>query len=164
MEEELYKSIYKKYGDYIKNDLLYFEDLILNLIDNKRVNANTVESYYDSTVPDEDEIAVLKIKKNYYMNGKIDILNVGNTKYVIGFLYPSEFMEKEDTYNFKSFWIFANGKKKELRLSSFTVISDVIVKKNNKNGKININFDKENFNEIEDIIIIKVKDLIESQK
>lgn len=79
-------------------------------------------------------------------------------------MYPSEFMEKEDTYNFKSFWIYENKNKKELRLSSFTTVSNIILRKNNKNNKINLKFDKNNFNEIDDVIIIKVKDLIESQK
>lgn len=161
--EELYRHIFRKYKIFIKNDLLYFEDLILNLIDNKKVDSNTVESYYDSTVPDEDEIAVLKINEKFNDN-KHDILKIKDEKYIVGFLYPSEFMEKEDTYNFKSFWIYENNDKKELRLSSFTIISDIILKKNQRNNKINIKFDKNNFNEIDDIIIIKVKNLIESQK
>jgi hypothetical protein len=143
--EDLYKSIYIKYKPFIKNELLYFTD--------------TIFDYFDSTVHDEYEIAVLKIKEDFnYKNNKTDILELGkNQKYIIGFLYPSEFMEKENTYNFKIFWIYTDeNKKKELRLSSFTTISDITFKRNNKN---NINFDK-----IEDIIIIKVKDLIESQK
>lgn len=161
--KELYKCIFTKYKRFIKNDLLYFEDLILNLIDHKKVNANTVENYYDSTIPDEDEIAVLKINEKF--NGrKYDILRIKDSKYIVGFLYPSEFMEKEDTYNFKSFWIYENKNKKELRLSSFTTVSNIILRKNNKNNKINLKFDKNNFNEIDDVIIIKVKDLIESQK
>lgn len=161
--EELYRYIFTKYKIFIKNDLLYFEDLILNLIDNKKVDANTVESYYDSTVPDEDEIAVLKINEKFNDNN-YDILKIKDEKYIVGFLYPSEFMEKENTYNFKSFWIYENKNKKELRLSSFTTVSDIILKKNKRNNKINIKFDKNNFNEIDDIIIIKVKDLIECQQ
>jgi hypothetical protein len=163
--DELYSYIFMKYKKFIKNDLLYFEDLILNLIDHKRVDANTVESYYDSTVPDEDEIAVLKINEKFskiYKNNKYDILEIKDEKYIIGFLYPSEFMEKENTYNFKSFWIYKNKNKEELRLSSFTMISDIVLKKNNRNNKINIIFDKDNFNEIDEIIIIKVEDLIKS--
>lgn len=162
--EELYKSVYIKYKNFIKNDLLYFEDLTLNLIDKKRENDNTIESYFDCTIPEEYEMAVLKIKENsdIYRNNKIDILDIKNSKYLVGFLYPSEYMEKENTYNFKKFWIYTDeNKKKELRLSSFTIISDIIVKKNNKNNKINIKFDKNNFNEIEDIIIIKIKDLMD---
>lgn len=156
-----------KYKKFIKNDLLYFEDLMLNLIDHKRVDANTIESYYDSTVPDEDEIAILKINENFnkiYKNNQYDILEIKESKYITGFLYPSEFMEKENTYNFKSFWIYKNKNKEELRLSSFTIISDIILKINNKTNKINTKFDKRNFNEIDEIIIIKVKDLIDSQK
>lgn len=158
--DKLYKYIYIKYKKFIKNELLFFDDLTFNLIDNKKVNANTVESYYDSNVPDEDEIAILKINGNFNNRNKIDILEVENNKYIVGFLYPSEYMEKENTYNFKSFWIYKN----ELRLSSFTIVSEIILKKNIKNNKINIRFDKNIFNEIDDINIIKVKDLIESQK
>lgn len=164
---ELYNCIFMKYKKFIKNDLLYFEDLMLNLIDHKRVDANTIESYYDSTVPDEDEIAILKINENFnkiYKNNQYDILEIKESKYITGFLYPSEFMEKENTYNFKSFWIYKNKNKEELRLSSFTIISDIILKINNKTNKINTKFDKRNFNEIDEIIIIKVKDLIDSQK
>jgi predicted CopG family antitoxin len=164
MDKELHKNIYIKYREFIKNDLLYFEDLILNLIDKKKVNANTVESYFDSTITDENEIAVVKIKENYEVDNKFDILKIGTLKYIVGFLYPSEYMNKEDTYNFNPFWIYTDGKKKELRLSSFTIFSDVIIKKNNKFNKFKINFDKENFDYIEDIIIIKVIDLINSQK
>jgi hypothetical protein len=156
-----------KYKNFIKNDLLYFEDLILNLIDHKRVDASTIENYYDSTVPDEYEIAILKINENFnkiYKNNKYDILETKDSKYIAGFLYPSEFMEKENMYNFKSFWIYRNKDKEELRLSSFTIISDIELKKNNKTNKINIKFDKDNFNEIDEIIIIKVEDLINSQK
>jgi hypothetical protein len=164
--DELYNCIFMKYKKFIKNDLLYFEDLILNLIDHKKVDANTVESYYDSTVPDENEIAVLKINENFdkiYKNNTYNILKIKDSKYIVGFLYPSEFMEKENTYNFKSFWIYKNTNKEELRLSSSTIISDIMLKRN-KNNKINIKFDKDNFNEIDEIIIIKVEDLINSQK
>lgn len=162
--DELYKCIYMKYKKFIKNDLLYFEDLILNLIDNKKVVANTVESYYDCTVPDEHEIAVLKIKETFNINNRYDIIRINNEKYIVGFLYPSEFMEKENTYNFKSFWIYENGNKKELRLSSFTIVSDIVLKKNKKTNKINITFDKNNLNEIDEITIIKIKDLLDSSK
>lgn len=122
--EDLYKKIYIKYKPFIKNELLYFRD--------------TIFDYFDSTVPNEHEIAILKFKK----------LN-----YKVGFLYPSENMEKEDTYNFKEFWIYNEKGKQDLRLSSVTIISDIIVKKNN------ITFDN-NFEDIENIFIIKVKDLI----
>lgn len=148
--EDLYKSIYIKYKPFIKNELLYFTD--------------TIFDYFDCTVPDEYEIAVLKIKEKIdYKSNKTDILELGENKYIIGFLYPSEFMEKENTYNFKRFWIYNNENKKELRLSSFIIISDIVLKKN-KNNKINIDFDKTKFLEKDDIIIMKVKDLIESQK
>jgi hypothetical protein len=153
-----------KYKNFIKNDLLYFEDLMLNLIDSRSVDADTVESYYDSTVPEEDEIAILKINEKFNKFYKYDILKTDDSKYIAGFLYPSELMEKENTYNFKSFWIYRNEDKEELRLSSFTIISDIILKKNNKTNKINIKFDKHNFNEVDEIIIIKVEDLINSQK
>lgn len=149
--EELYKDIYIKYKPFIKNELLYFTD--------------TIFDYFDCTVPDEHEIAILKIKdnSNIYKNNKIDIIKLGNFKYVTGFLYPSEFMDKEDTYNFKVFWIYTKENKKELILSSFTIISDIILKKNNRNNKFNIKFDKKNFDDIDEIFIIKVKDLIELQ-
>lgn len=166
-KKELYNCIFKKYKEFIKNDLLFFEDLMLNLIDHKHVEANTVESYYDSTVTDEDEIAVLKINEKFnkiYKNNKYNILEIKDSKYIAGFLYPSEFMEKENTYNFKSFWIYKNKNKNELRLSSFTIISDIVLKKKNKTNEIHIKFDKNNFNEIDEIIIINVKDLIKSQK
>lgn len=152
--EELYKDIYIKYKSFIKNGLLYFAD--------------TIFDYFDCTIPDEHEIAILKIKDNsdIYKNNKIDIINLGKFKYATGFLYPSEIMEKEDTYNFKAFWIYTKENKKELRLSSFTIISDIILKKNNRNDKIIDLKDlkKKNFDDIEEIFIIKVKDLIESQK
>lgn len=149
--EELYKNIYIKYKPFIKNELLYFTD--------------TIFDYFDCTVPDEHEIAILKIKDNsdIYKNNKIDIIKLGKFKYVTGFLYPSEFMDKEDTYNFKVFWIYTKENKKELRLSSFTIISDIILKKNNRNSKINIKFDKKKYDDIDEIFIIKVKDLIELQ-
>lgn len=158
--DDLYKCIFIKYKNFIKNDLLYFEDLILNLIDNKSIDANTVESYYDSTVPNEDEIAILKINGKFNKFYRYDILKIKDEKYIAGFLYPSEFMEKDNTYNFKSFWIYKNKDREELRLSSFTIVSDIILKKNYKTKKININFDKEKFNEVDEILIIKVKDLI----
>lgn len=158
--DDLYKCIFIKYKNFIKNDLLYFEDLILNLIDSKSVDANTVESYYDSTIPDEDEIAILKINEKFNEFYKYDILKTRDSKYIAGFLYPSELMEKDNMYNFKSFWIYKNKDREELRLSSFTIVSDIILKKNIKTKKINIKFDKEKFNEVDEIIIIKVKDLI----
>lgn len=127
--DNLYKCIFMKYKKFIKNDLLYFEDLILNLIDSKSVDVNTIESYYDSTVPDEDEIAILKINEKFNKSYKYDILKIDDEKFIAGFLYPSEFIEKENTYNFKSFCIYKNKDKEELRLSSFTVISDIILKK-----------------------------------
>ena len=149
--EDLHRYIYFKYKPFIKNELLYFTD--------------TIFDYFDCTVPDEHEIAVIKIKEKFnYENNKIDIIELGsNLKYIVGFLYPSEIMEKENTYNFKTFWNNINQNKSELRLSSFTVISDIILKKNNKNNNINIIFDKKNFDNFEEIFIIKVKDLIESQ-
>jgi hypothetical protein len=149
--EDVNKKIYNKYKPFIKNELLYFTD--------------TVFDYFDSTVPNEHEIAVIKIKKNFnYENNTINIIELGeNLKYIVGFLYPSEFMEKENTYNFKCFWIYNDEtEKKELRLSSFTIISDIILKRNNNSNKINIKFDKDNFDEIEDIFIIRVKDLIDN--
>jgi hypothetical protein len=148
MENDLYENVYIKYKSFIKNDLLYFTD--------------TIFYYFDCTVPDEHEISILKIKINsdIFINNRMDILEVGKSKYIIGFLYPSELMEKENTYNFKKFWIYTNEHKKELRLSSFTIINDIIIKKNSKNNKNNIKFDKD---EVEDIFIIRVKDLIDSQ-
>lgn len=149
--EDLHKCIYLKYKSFIKNELLYFTD--------------TIFDYFDCTVPDEHEIAVIKIKENFnYENNRIDIIELeNNLKYIVGFLYPSEIMEKENTYNFKTFWRHTNQNKSELRLSSFTVISDIILKKNNRNNNININFDKKDFEIFEEIFIIKVKDLIDSQ-
>lgn len=148
MKNDLYEIVYIKYKYFIKNDLLYFTD--------------TIFDYFDCTVPDEHEISILKIKENsdIFINNMTDILEVGKSKYIMGFLYPSELMEKENTYNFKKFWIYKNEHKKELRLSSFTIINDIIIKKNCKSNKINIIFDK---NEVEDIFIIKVKDLVDLQ-
>lgn len=166
--DELHKCIFTKYKKFIKSrpedDLLYFEDLMLNLIDHKKINANTVESYYDSTVPDENEMAVLKINKNFENKNNYDILKIRDSEYIVGFLYPSEYKDKENTFNFKSFWIYKNKNKEELRLYQFTIISDIILIKNKKTNKINIIFDKKNFNEIDDVIIIKINDLINFQK
>lgn len=150
---KIIKSIYIKYKPFIKNDLLYFTDIIFD--------------YFDCTVPDKHEIAVLKIKDNYNnLNNKIDIMEIDNFKYIIGFLYPSESMEKENTYNFKPFWIYKNRDKMELRLSSFTIVNDITIEKKNPGGNYgfdnikDLNFNKRIFNDIDYIFIIKVKNMI----
>ena len=148
-QNRLYKFIYIKYNSFIKNDLLYFTD--------------TIFDYFDSTVPDEYEIAVLKIKDNHnYKKDNVDIIEIDENKYIIGFLYPSEFIEKENTYNFKHFFIY----NKELRLSHFTIVNDITIKKKNLGGDYNLNnIKKIVFNEkindnIDYIFIIRVKELI----
>lgn len=148
-QNRLYKFIYIKYNSFIKNDLLYFTD--------------TIFDYFDSTVPDEYEIAVLKIKDNHnYKKDNVDIIEIDENKYIIGFLYPSEFIEKENTYNFKPFFIY----NKELRLSHFTIVNDITIKKKNLGGDYNLNnIKKIVFNEkindnIDYIFIIRVKELI----
>lgn len=148
-KNRLYKFIYIKYNSFIKNGLLYFTD--------------TIFDYFDSTVTDEYEIAVLKIKDNYnYKKNNVDIIEIDQNKYIIGFLYPSEFIEKENTYNFKPFLIY----NKELRLSSFTIVNDITIQKKNLGGDYDLNnikkiiFNERNFDNIDHIFIIRVKELI----
>lgn len=182
--EELYKKIYLKYRDFISDEVFIYNrkksvesyikfknrnDFYLSYklheygYNEKDLDENDIEKfkYEHGLLKDKNKIAVLKIKESVENNkfNELENIEIKNIKYIIGFLNPSQPMEKENIYNFNKFIIYNKDDKKELILSEITIINDIIIKKD-KTDNINIIFDKKLFNEIDDIIIINIKDLI----
>ena len=149
--EQLFNLVYKKYKNYIKNNLLFFTDCIFD--------------YFDSTVEDENEIAIISVKKSsstYEANIR-DVIECNNSFYIVGFLYPSEV---DESYCFKKFYINEN----KLFLSSFSIMNHIKIIKKDIDGNENLqnikglSFDETNAKDIYSIFLMKVTNIINGCK